>query len=48
MAFVVVAVFAVEAVTGAVVTVVVVTVAVGIVVADIVVAEEADGMTMKV
>ena len=43
----VVAVFAVEAVTGAVVTVVV-TVAVGIVVADIVVAEEADGMTMKV
>ena len=39
----VVAVFAVEAVTGAVVTV-----AVGIVVADIVVAEEADGMTMKV
>lgn len=44
----VVAVFAVEAVTGAVVTVVVVTVAVGIVVADIVVAEEADGMTMKV
>ena len=44
----VVAVFAVEAVTGAVVTVVVVTVAVGIVVAGIVVAEEADGMTMKV
>ena len=44
----VVAVFAVEAVTGAVVTVVVVTVAVGIVVADIVVAEEADGVTMKV